>query len=121
MNQPPSGSFRSLKDWRPEMVERNTAEAAELVLVSTETEPVGLVTGMDRTGPISPREVGRLHQAQAPHRHVVMICRDKPPSVQMTLVRRFPDGELGKISQELSGRCEVSLRNPLTRRLPWSR
>jgi hypothetical protein len=53
MNQPPSGSFRSLKDWRPEMVERNTAQAAELVLVSTETEPVDLVTGMDRTGPIS--------------------------------------------------------------------
>jgi hypothetical protein len=43
MNKPPSGSFLSLNDWRPEMVGRNAAEAAELVLVPTDTEPVALV------------------------------------------------------------------------------
>ena len=46
-----------------------------------------------------------------------MICRDKPPSVQMPWYAVFPMGKLVKISQELSGRCAVSLRNPLTRRL----
>jgi hypothetical protein len=66
MNKPPSGSFRSLKDWRPEMVERNTAEAAELVLASTETEPVGLVTGMDRTGPISPVKLDDCTKRKVP-------------------------------------------------------
>jgi len=66
MNKPPSGSFRSLKDCRPEMVERNTAEAAELVLASTETEPVGLVTGMDRTGPISPVKLADYTKRKVP-------------------------------------------------------
>ena len=64
MNNPPSGSFRSLKDCRPEMVERNTAEPAELV--STETEPVGLVTGMDRTGPISPVKLADCTKRKVP-------------------------------------------------------
>ena len=41
-----------------------------------------------------------------------MICRDKPPSVQMTLVRRFPMEELVKISQELSGGVRLACAIP---------
>ena len=46
------------------MVERNTAEPAELV--STETEPVGLVTGMDRTGPMSPVKLADCTKRKVP-------------------------------------------------------
>jgi hypothetical protein len=66
MNKPPSGSFLSLNDWRPEMVGRNAAEAAELVLVPTDTEPVALVTGMDRTGPMYPVKLDDCTKREVP-------------------------------------------------------
>ena len=86
MNKPPSGSFRSLKDCRPEMVERNTAEPAELV--STETEPVGLVTGMDRTGPMSPVKLDDCTKRKLPSDDLPRQATFRPDDLGTPFSRR---------------------------------
>jgi CheY-like chemotaxis protein len=70
-----------LKDEGLEVVECSTAEAAELVLVSTGTELKALVTDINLAGDMSGVELAAYAKRKFPHINVVMISGKGPPYV----------------------------------------
>jgi CheY-like chemotaxis protein len=70
-----------LRDERLEVVECSTAEAAELVLVSTGTELVALVTDVNLAGPMSGVQLAEYAKRKFPHLNVVMISGGNPPYI----------------------------------------
>jgi CheY-like chemotaxis protein len=70
-----------LKDEGLEVVECSTAEAAELVLVSTGTELKALVTDINLAGKMSGVELAAYAKRRFPHINVVMISGKGPPYV----------------------------------------
>ena len=69
------------KDEGLEVVECSTAEAAELVLVSTGTELKALVTDINLAGKMSGVELAAYAKRRFPHINVVMISGKGPPYV----------------------------------------
>jgi len=67
-----------LKDEGLEVVECSTAEAAELVLVSTGTELKALVTDINLAGDMSGVELAAYAKRQFPHINVIMISGKDP-------------------------------------------
>ncbi len=63
------------------MVECSTAEAAELVLVSTGTELVALVVDVQLAGEMSGVELAEYAKRKFPHLNVVLISGNNPPYV----------------------------------------
>src|SRR3978361_823700 len=70
-----------LKEEGLEVVECSTAEAAELVLVSTGTELKALVTDINLAGKMSGVELAAYAKRRFPHINVVMISGKGPPYV----------------------------------------
>jgi CheY-like chemotaxis protein len=70
-----------LKDEGLEVVECSSAEAAELVLVSTATELKALVTDINLAGDMSGVELAAYAKRRFPHINVVMISGNSPPYV----------------------------------------
>lgn len=70
-----------LKDEGLEVVECSSAEAAELVLVSTGTELKALVTDINLAGDMSGVELAAYAKRRFPHINVVMISGKGPPYV----------------------------------------
>jgi CheY-like chemotaxis protein len=70
-----------LRDEGLEVVECSTAEAAELVLVSTGTELVALVTDVNLAGAMSGVELAGYAKRKFPHLNVVMISGSNPPYI----------------------------------------
>jgi FixJ family two-component response regulator len=70
-----------LKDKGLEVVECSTAEAAELVLVSTGTELRALVTDVYLAGEMSGVELAELAKRKFSHLNVVMVSGQSPPYI----------------------------------------
>jgi DNA-binding NtrC family response regulator len=64
-----------------EVVECSTAEAAEIVLVSTGTELRALVTDVSLAGKMSGVELAGFAKRKFPHLNVVMISGRGPPYI----------------------------------------
>ena len=70
-----------LKDEGLEVVECSTAEAAELVLVTTGTELKALVTDVNLAGDMSGVELASYAKRKFPHINVVIVSGKGPPFV----------------------------------------
>jgi CheY-like chemotaxis protein len=70
-----------LKENGLEVVECSTAEAAELVLVSTGTELLALVTDVNLAGEMSGVELAAYAKRKFPRLNVVMVSGKGPPYV----------------------------------------
>lgn len=64
-----------------EVVECSTAEAAELVVVSTGTELLALVTDISLGGEMSGVQLAEYAKRRFPHLKVVMVSGQSPPYV----------------------------------------
>ena len=86
-----------LKDEGLEVVECSTAEAAELVLVSTGTELKVLVTDVNLAGAMSGVELAGYAKRKFPHISVVMVSGKGPayiPHATSFLMKPFRPKEL---------------------------
>ena len=86
-----------LKDEGLEVVECSTAEAAELVLVTTGTELKALVTDVNLAGDMSGVELAAYAKRKFPHINVVMTSGKGPPYIPadtLFLLKPFPPAEL---------------------------
>lgn len=70
-----------LRDNGLEVVECSTAEAAELVVVSTGTELLALITDVSLAGEMSGVQLAEYAKRKFPHLNVLLVSGSEPPYI----------------------------------------
>jgi DNA-binding NtrC family response regulator len=86
-----------LRDNGLEVVECRTAEAAEIVVVSTGTELLALVTDVSLAGSMSGVQLAGYAKRKFPHLNVLMVSGSAPPYIPQDthfLLKPFKPSEL---------------------------